>query len=356
MKSSRKPRTTRRPSIAYVSTVCLACGRRARQVWTSAASVSTTRSSDPSTSGAKKTQNGISRIGVTLFRLRATVTTEATKRTPKNATPEASMPSCSHQRGRAGTSAWNSSIRIWPPSRVTYEAATNVRQMRKYLASSSAPASGTLNTPRIVICASGVTISAARRTRLTLRTAILISSKLFDGPDLLDVLAPLREVLVHLRQHRLPEAGDVEAVLFLDEHHALRLEVLAVFRGGLAVPVERLPAHLDHRVLHDLAVRGRQLLVDALVDEDREYRLHVVGHHHVLLHFIELQVVDVRQRVFLPDNQSCRQRRRQLRHFHRRRHRPHARDHRRPQLHRDPAIFLARHVLRRQHFFLRGEL
>src|SRR3954464_8664592 len=105
-------------------------------------------------------------------------------------------------------------MRIWPPSRVTYGAATNVRQMSIQLASSSAPASGTLNTPRIVICASGVTISAARKASLTLRTAILISSKLFDGPDLLDVLAQLREVLVHLREHRRPNAGHVDAVVF----------------------------------------------------------------------------------------------------------------------------------------------
>src|SRR5258705_3625660 len=126
--------------------------------------------------------------------------------------------------------------------------------MRKYLASSSAPASGTLNAPRMVICASGVTTSAARRTRLVLLTALLRKSNLLHGPDLLDVLSPFGEVLVHLREHRLPEALDVEAVLLLDEHHALFLEVLAVLGRGLAVPVERLPADLDHRVLHDLAV------------------------------------------------------------------------------------------------------
>src|SRR3954470_19038414 len=102
-------------------------------------------------------------------------------------------------------------MRIWPPSCVTYEAASNVRQIRKYLASSSAPASGTLNTPRIVICTSGVTMSAARRRTLALLTAALRNSKLFHGPDLLDVLAPLGEVLVHLREHRLAEAFHVEA-------------------------------------------------------------------------------------------------------------------------------------------------
>src|SRR5215212_2616281 len=145
-------------------------------------------------------------------------------------------------------------MRICPPSAVTYDAARKVRQMRKYLASSSAPASGTLNTPRMVICASGVTISAARRTRLALLTAVLTHFKLLDGPDLLDVLAPFGEVLVHLGEHRLPEALDVEAVLLADEDHALGLEVLAVLGRGVAVPVERFPADLDHRVLHDPAV------------------------------------------------------------------------------------------------------
>ena len=142
------------------------------------ASVSTTSSSEPSTSGAKNSQNGISSTGVTLFRLRVTVTTEATNRTPNTAMPEISITSCRIQRGFGGRRNWNSSMRICPPSRVTYEAARKVRQIRKYLASSSAPASGTLNTPRMVICASGVTTSAARRTRLALLTAVRMKFKL----------------------------------------------------------------------------------------------------------------------------------------------------------------------------------
>src|SRR6187402_2075658 len=108
----------------------------------------------------------------------------------------------------------------------------------------------------MVICASGVRTSAARRTKLARLTAFRNSSKLLYGPDLLDVLAPLGEVLVHLRQHRLAEALDVEPVLLLDEHHALGLELLAVLAEGLAVPVERLLADLDHGALHDLAVGG----------------------------------------------------------------------------------------------------
>src|SRR5688500_3274463 len=246
MNSTRKARTTRSPSMAQESTVRFASGRRVRQVCTSMASVSTTKSSEPSTSGAKNSRNGISSTGVTLFRLRVTVTTEATNSTPNTATPLTSIASCRIQRGFGGRRNWNSSIRIWPPSCVTYEAARKVRQIRKYFASSSAPASGTLNTPRMVICASGVTTSAARRTKLALLTAFLTSSNLLYGLDLLDVLAPLREVLVHLREHRLAEALDVETVLLLDEHHALRLEVLAVLGGGLAVPVHRLLADLDH--------------------------------------------------------------------------------------------------------------
>ena len=68
-------------------------------------------------------------------------------------------------------------MRICPPSADTYAAATKVRQMRKYLASSSAPAIGTLNTPRMVICASGVTTRTARRTRLVHLTAFLSNCK-----------------------------------------------------------------------------------------------------------------------------------------------------------------------------------
>src|SRR5688500_11258529 len=298
MNRTRKARTTRSPSMAQDSTVRFASGRRVRQVCTSMASVSTTSSSEPSTSGAKNSRNGISSTGVTLFRLRVIVTTEAKNSTPNTATPLTSIASCRIQRGFGGRRNWNSSMRIWPPSCVTYEAARKVRQIRKYLASSSAPASGTLNTPRIVICASGVTTSAARRTKLALLTALLISSNrlLLNGSDLLDVLAPLREVLVDLREHRLAEALDVEAVLLLDEHHALRLEILAVLGGGLAVPVHGLLADLDHGGFHDLAVGGRDLLPGALVDEHRQDRLHVAGEHHVLLHLVELQVVDVGQR------------------------------------------------------------
>src|SRR4051812_9853985 len=247
-------------------------------------------------------------------------------------------------------------MRIWPPSCVTYEAASKVRQIRKYRASSSAPASGTLNTPRIVICASGVTMSAARRTTLALLTAALTRSKLFDRADLLDVLAPLGEVLVHLREDRLAKAVDVQAVLLLDEDHALRLEVLAVPGGAVAVPVERLPADLDHRVFHDLAIGRGELLVDALVDEHRQDGLHVAGQHYVLLHFIELEVEDVRQRILLADHQAGGERRGELGHLDRRRDRAHAGEHRRPQLDRHAAVLLALHVLQRQHFLLRSEL
>src|SRR5687768_3821293 len=335
MNRTRKARTTRSPSMAQDSTVRFASGRRVRQVCTSMASVSTTSSSEPSTSGAKNSRNGISSTGVTLFRLRVTVTTEATNSTPNTATPLTSIASCRIQRGFGGRRNWNSSMRIWPPWCVTYEAARKVRQIRKYLASSSAPASGTLNTPRIVICASGVTTSAARRTKLARLTAFLKSSKLrdgslFHGPNLLDVLAPLREVLVHLGEHRLAEALDVETVLLLDEHHALRLEVLAVLGGGLAVPVHRLLADLDHGGFHDLAVGSRDLLPGALVDEHRQDRLHVTGEHHVLLHFVELQVVDVGQRILLADHQTGGERGGELGHLHRRGHGAHASQHRRP--------------------------
>src|SRR5688572_31774390 len=294
------------------------------------ASVSTTSSSEPSTSGAKNSRNGISSTGVTLFRLRVTVTTEAAKSTPNTATPLTSIVNCRIQRGFGGRRDWNSSMRIWPPARVTYAAERNVRQIRKYLASSSAPASGTLNTPRIVICASGVTTSAARRTKLALLTAFLISSNLLDGLDLLDVLAPLREVLVHLREHRLAEALDVKTVLLLDEHHALRLEVLPVLGGGLAVPVHRLLADLEHGGFHDLAVGSRHLLPGALIDEHRQDRLHVAGEHHVLLHLVELEVVDVGQRVLLADHQAGGERGGELGHLDRRGDGAHPGQHRRP--------------------------
>src|SRR5688572_28455549 len=320
------------------------------------ASVSTTSSSEPTSSGAKKSQNGISSTGVTLFRLRVIVTTEATNSTPNTATPLTSIASCRIQRGFGGSRNWNSSMRIWPPSRVTYEAASKVRQIRKYLASSSAPASGTLNTPRIVICASGVTMSAARRTRLARLTAVLTRSNLLDRADLLDVLAPLGEVLVHLREHRLPEDLHVEAVLLLDEDHALRLEVPAVLGRGVAVPVERHLADLDHRVLHDPAVGGGHLLVHALVDEHRQDRLHVAREHHVSLHLVELEVEDVRQRVLLPDHQAGGERGGELGHLHGRGDRAHAGEHRRPELDRHAAVLLALHVLDGEHLLLRGEL
>src|SRR5258708_957969 len=105
-----------------------------------------------------------------------------------------------------------------------------------------------LNTPRIRICASGVMISAASNARLIQRTTARIAVRsrfivglraaatrrtrdapaaraLFHGADLLDVAGPFGKVLVDLRQHGLLERGDVEPVLFLDEHHALRFEV-----------------------------------------------------------------------------------------------------------------------------------
>src|SRR6185503_1341130 len=361
MNSTRKARTTRKPSIAQVSTVCLASGRRRRHVCTSMASVSTTSSSEPTTRGAKNSQNGISSTGVTLFRLRVTVTTEATNRTPNTAMPDTSISSCRIQRGFGGRRNWNSSMRICPPSRVTYEPASRVRQIRKYFASSSAPASGTLNTPRMVICASGVTTSAARRTRLALLTADLTSSKLRHGalfhcPNLLDVLAPLGEVLVHLREHRLAEALDVEPVLLLDEHHALGLELLAVLAEGLAVPVERLPADFDHGAFQDLAVGRGDLLPHALVHEHREDRLHVPGEHHVLLHLVQLEVVDVGQGVLLPDDQAGGERGGELGHLHRRGYGAHAGQHRGPELDRHAAVLLALHVLDRQHLVLGGEV
>src|SRR5688572_4304052 len=320
------------------------------------ASVSTTSSSEPSTSGAKNSRNGISSTGVTLFRLRVTVTTEATNSTPNTATPLTSIASCRIQRGFGGSRNWNSSMRIWPPARVTYAAERNVRQIRKYLASSSAPASGTLNTPRIVICASGVTTSAARRTKLAHLTAFLTSSNLFYGADLLDVLAPLGEVLVHLREHRLAEALDIEAVLRLDKDHALPLEFLSVLAEGLAVPVEGLAADLDHRALQNLAVCCRDLLPHTLVHEHREDGLHVAGEHHVLLHFIELQVVDVGQRILLPDDEAGREGGGELRYLDRSGDRAHAGEHRGPQLDRHAAVLLALHVLHGQHPLFGGEV
>ena len=87
------------------------------------------------------------------------------------------MNSCRYQRGLGGSRPWNSSIRICPPCSVTYDAARKERQMRKYRASSSAPDIGTLNTPRITTCASGVTISAASSNRLMPRTALRTPSR-----------------------------------------------------------------------------------------------------------------------------------------------------------------------------------
>src|SRR5512141_2356742 len=103
--------------------------------------------------------------------------------------------------------------------------------------------------PRIMICASGVITSAASSSRLIQRTAARIDARskpiegsrpLLHRADLLDVARPLRKVLVHLREHRLAERLDVEAVLLLDEHHALGLEVLPVLGIRVAVPVDRL--------------------------------------------------------------------------------------------------------------------
>src|SRR5688500_11572686 len=128
----------------------------------------------------------------------------------------------------------------------------------------------------MTICASGVTISNASSTRLTARTPARtafrtgstrktpLRRRLLHRLDLRDVVLPLREILVHLREHRLLECAQVEPVLLLDEHHPLGLEVLAVLGGRLAIPVERLAAHLGHHVLHDLAIGGGNRLVDTL--------------------------------------------------------------------------------------------
>src|SRR6187200_3263904 len=147
-------------------------------------------------------------------------------------------------------------------------------QIRKYRASSSAPAIGTLKRPRIVICASGVITSAASRARLVQRTPVRSTRSgdirdsllahprpahepsLFHRPDLLDISAPVGKILVDLRQHGGAEGIDVQTVLFLDEYHTLALQLLAILGGRLAIPVERLLSDLDHRVFHDLAVRN----------------------------------------------------------------------------------------------------
>ena len=76
-------------------------------------------------------QNGISSVAVWLLRFLPIVITPATNSAANIAAPTSSMASCSNQRGRGGSSAWNSSMRIWPPSSVTYDAARNVRQIRK---------------------------------------------------------------------------------------------------------------------------------------------------------------------------------------------------------------------------------
>jgi hypothetical protein len=91
----------------------------AGHVCTSIATVSITSSPDPTASGAMNSQNGISMIGVWLFRLREIVTTEATHRMPNTTTPQSSISSCSSQRGFGGTRTWNSSMRICPPCSVT---------------------------------------------------------------------------------------------------------------------------------------------------------------------------------------------------------------------------------------------
>src|SRR4051812_9419689 len=115
---------------------------------------------------------------------------------------------------------------------------------------------GTLKMPRIVICASGVITSAASSARLTQRTALrtalsngMPGARSLHAANLVDVATPVGKVLVDLREHRGTERIDVETVLLLDEHHAFGFQVLAVLRGGVAIPVQRLLPDLDHRVL-----------------------------------------------------------------------------------------------------------
>src|SRR3954470_17284115 len=78
-----------------------------------------------------------------------------------------------------------------------------------------------------------------------------------------------------------------------------------------------------------------------LVDEGREHRLHVAGQHDVFLPLVELEVVDVRQRVLLADDEPGGERGRELRDLDRRRDGAHAGQHRRPQLDRHAAVLLA---------------
>src|SRR4249920_2338607 len=101
---------------------------------------------------------------------------------------------------------------------------------------------GTLKTPRMTICNSGVTTSAASRRRQMHRTAFLmVDSRLSIIPplaapigrfgfrllhrlDFLDHRRPFRKILADLGQHRLAECWNIEAVLGLDKGHALAFE------------------------------------------------------------------------------------------------------------------------------------
>ena len=57
--------------------------------------------------------------------------TEATAIRPNMATAQMSISTCSAKRGRGGSMALNSSMRIWPPECVTCAAPSSVSAIRK---------------------------------------------------------------------------------------------------------------------------------------------------------------------------------------------------------------------------------
>ena len=178
----------------------------------------------PTASGPMNSQNGISSVAVWLLRLlrdRDHAGDATARRTSRRR--RARSPSCSSQRGRGGSSAWNSSIRICPPSQ------RHVRRGEERQADQEVARQLLRAGHRHVEDAAHHDLrerrddqqrqqreadrSAPQHERASRHAPSRPSSArsspqpraLLHRPDLLDVAGPLREVLVDLRQHRLAE-------------------------------------------------------------------------------------------------------------------------------------------------------
>ena len=133
-------------------------------------------------------------------------------------------------------------MQICPPSLVTYDAARNERQIKKYLANSSAPLIGIPKTPRIIICASGVRIKMSSKNTLNPRTVALMNSRsrvifLFHVTNFFDVGRPFWEIFIDLSEHCFSKCFQVKAIFTLDENHAFGFKIFSVFRRCFFVPI-----------------------------------------------------------------------------------------------------------------------